>query len=228
MLKTNMRQYEDRMKRFVKNQLKTLPYASSISEDTLEELTYMVKNEYYEHNQIVFRSGDPTTRVYFVTMGEVDIFQEIGSQELIIDSLYQGCWIGAYKVLSGDKHVFTMRAGSDTTLHYLTKDSLSILMNEYGDFGKEISATRKYIENTNDPLVDFYCYKPIGIEFQGIKYLKLVVVKIIGWIRKINGKLFSVKHTRNQQAWAHDFNKMFNGINDFEHEWESEENKGEL
>ena len=198
-LRVRMRVYDDGMKRFIKNQLKTLPYASGISDDTLEEISYLVKHEYYENNKIVFRSGDPTTKVYFVTMGEVDIFREIGNKEFLIDTLYQGWWLGAYKVLNGDKHVFTMRAGSDTTLHYLTKDSISLLMNNYSDFNKEIIRTQNYMKYSKDPFVDYYWFKPKFTEIDHLKYLKLIVVKIIGWRRKIKGinKFFNKLEANN-------------------------------
>jgi CRP-like cAMP-binding protein len=155
MLKSKMRKYDDNLKRFVKNQLRTVPYIKPLCEETIEEISYYVNHEYYENNQIVFRAGDPVTKIYFVTMGEVDLFQEINDDEFIIDTLYQGCWIGAYKALTGDKHIFTMRAGSDTTLHYLSRDSISVIMNDCPDFAKESISTHRYMKWTRDPIVDF-------------------------------------------------------------------------
>uniref|UniRef100_A0A7S3KAY4 Cyclic nucleotide-binding domain-containing protein n=1 Tax=Euplotes crassus TaxID=5936 RepID=A0A7S3KAY4_EUPCR len=145
----------------------------------------MVKTEYYENRQVVFREGDPTTKVFFVSIGEVDIYSKFGDKEITIDSLYQGCWIGAYKVLTGDKHSFTMRAKTDTTLNYISKDDFSILQNGYFDLGKAISETINLMEKSEDPIVDFFCYKPLTEPSCMRTYFKLKIVKIISWIRKL-------------------------------------------
>ena len=185
LLKKKMRQYQDTLKVFVKNFLKDIPYIKDQNEDILEEIYYHIKPEYYEKQQIVFRTGDIVDRIYFIVSGEVDLLLNLNNEEFVIDTLYQGCWVGAYKVLVNGTHSHTMRTVSNCVIHYITKDSLAILMNSYSHLSKEVSLMNDYVDTTEEPIVDFCLYRHDAQSITGKQIVKLTIVKLIKWNRKI-------------------------------------------
>ena len=185
LLKKKMRQYQDTLKVFIKNFLKDIPYIKDQNEDILEEIYYHIKPEYYEKQQIVFRTGDIVDRIYFIVSGEVDLLLNLNNEEFVIDTLYQGCWVGAYKVLVNGTHSHTMRTVSNCVIHYITKDSLAILMNSYSHLSKEVSLMNDYVDTTEEPIVDFCLYRHDAQSITGKQIVKLTIVKLIKWNRKI-------------------------------------------
>ena len=90
LLKKRMRTYQDKLKSFLHHILRSIDYIKDLEEDSIEEISYHLKYEYYEKQQIVFRAGQSVDRIYFISTGEAEIFINYEGEEFIIDSLYQG------------------------------------------------------------------------------------------------------------------------------------------
>jgi cytochrome c553 len=59
MLKKKMKSYKDSYKTFQKEVLKSIDYMSNLSDDSIEEISYYLKQEDFEKDKIIFRAGDP-------------------------------------------------------------------------------------------------------------------------------------------------------------------------
>ena len=151
----------------------------------MEEIYYHLKPEYYEKQQIIFRTGKTVDKIYFIVSGEVDLLLDINNEEFVIDTLYQECWVGAYRMLINGTHTHTMRTVSNCVIHHITKDSLSILINTYSHLSKEVSMMKNYVDVTEEPIIDFSFYRDEAQTITGKQLVKLTIVKLIKWNRKI-------------------------------------------
>ena len=100
LLKEKMKTYNDKLKMFLKLILRTIPFMKNLSDDSIEEVSYHLKQSYYDPDEIIFRAGDPVDNIYVITRGEVELIANIDDQDFVAHHLYQGCFIGGYKILS--------------------------------------------------------------------------------------------------------------------------------
>lgn len=100
-----------------------------LSDDTIEEISYYLKQTDFEKDKIIFRAGDPVDCIYFVTNGRVIITVNINDSEVPIDTLHRGCSIGALGILASYNYSFTARAETKLSLLRLSKDDFKTLLN---------------------------------------------------------------------------------------------------
>lgn len=89
-LKHKLKSYNDKLKVFLKTLLQSIPFMSDLSNETLEEVSYHLKQKYYDADEIIYREGDKVDSILFVTRGDVELLLNIQGQEFIIHNLYQG------------------------------------------------------------------------------------------------------------------------------------------
>lgn len=115
LLKARRSEYNDEWKCFLKDNLKYIGYIKNVSDKTVEELSYCLREENVEKGTVIFRAGSPCDKLYFVADGEVDIMVKVGRREALLDTLYQACNIGEYGILGDYTHTFTAKAKSNPT-----------------------------------------------------------------------------------------------------------------
>lgn len=184
-MKENLKKYQDRLKLFCKLSLKEIPYLKKLSEKSLEEITYHLKQKYYDANDIIFRAGDAVEDIDLITRGEVDLILNVDNHDLVLHNLYQGCYMGGYKALSDNTYAHTARAVTNVTIHSLSKDSISLLQKNLSDFNTAIENAKGYIERTEDPIIGFGLFRYTNKNLNATKILKMAVIKVL----KINRDL---------------------------------------
>jgi len=65
--------YDDPWKRYLVSLLCKVIYFKHISDETLEELHYMLKPEYFEAGQLIFKHSESIDKIYLVIQGEIDM-----------------------------------------------------------------------------------------------------------------------------------------------------------
>ena len=65
-------------------------FMKNLSDKCIEEITYNLKQEYYEANDIIFRKGDSVEKIYLVTRGEINLLLDIDGKSFELHRLYQG------------------------------------------------------------------------------------------------------------------------------------------
>lgn len=178
-MKRNMKNYQDKLKQFLKIVIRGVPFFKNLSEDSIEEITYHLKQKYYQTDEIIFRAGSPVDYLQIITKGEVDLIMKIDNHELVSHNLYQGCHIGGYKILDDFAHSHTARAVNSVTLHYITKDSLSLLANNIPEINNSIEKAKNYIRNSQMPIIGFGIFKDPKGNISALEIFKMAVVKII-------------------------------------------------
>jgi CRP-like cAMP-binding protein len=179
-LKDGRKNYQDEWKVFMKDNLRYITYMKSLDNDTIEDLTYYLKEEIYQAGDIIFRAGDTVNKVYMIANGEIDIFVKIGKKEVVLDVLYQACNIGEYGILGDYKYTFTARVKKDAThMIYLTKDCLEICRTNHKKLDTEIEICSDWLENSGLPLVDFRLYRNMDSKKCTIEILKLAIARVM-------------------------------------------------
>ena len=85
-----MKSYSDSYKVFQKELVRSVDYMYDLSEDSVEEITYYLKQEDVERDKIIFRAGDPINKIYFISNGRIDVSINHKESEILIDTLYRG------------------------------------------------------------------------------------------------------------------------------------------
>lgn len=128
-LKQKMKSYHDPYKLFLKDLLLSIDYMRDLSEDSIEEISYYLKQVEYEKDKLIFRAGDPVNNIYFITNGRIKISVTLNDTEIAIETLYRGCCIGSIGIVGSYNHNFTARAETKVTLLMLSKDDFKTLLN---------------------------------------------------------------------------------------------------
>lgn len=124
-----MKEYKDSYKLFTKELVRNVDYIHGLSDNTVEEITYYLRQKHFEKDKILFRAGDSIDSIYFITNGSIKITVTINDTEVPLDTLYRGSSIGANGVLGHYNYNFTARTVSKVTLLVLTKESIKTLIN---------------------------------------------------------------------------------------------------
>ena len=180
-LKAKRKEYQDEYKLFIKDILRFIDYIKTVSEETVEELTYFIKEVSFEVDTMIFRAGAVVDRVYFIAEGEVDIIAKVGKREAVLDTLYQGCNIGEYGVLGDYTHSFSAKAKTNVSLMYIEREAVLNLRDKFSDLRKETNICIDYLENSGLPLVDFRIYRNTQKHNKQntVEVLKLAVARVM-------------------------------------------------
>ena len=179
-LREKLKSYNDKIKLFFYTSLRSIDFMSNLDNDIIEEITYHLKQTYYNADETICKAGDYVANLYFITRGEIELVYHINGFDIIIHNLYQGCYIGGYQILGNYNHKLTARTLSNTTLHLLSRDSLNILTNTIPEFKTNIDKATKYLNTTQDPLVGFGLFRDSLGSIQPKDILKTWVIKLIG------------------------------------------------
>uniref|UniRef100_A0A7S3K652 Cyclic nucleotide-binding domain-containing protein n=1 Tax=Euplotes crassus TaxID=5936 RepID=A0A7S3K652_EUPCR len=179
-LKEGRKNYQDEWKVFLKENLKFFSFIKNCRDETVEELTYYLRDDIYNAGDMIFSAGSQIDKTYFIANGEVEILVKIGHKEVILDVLYQACNIGEYGILGDFKHTFSGRAKKNGThMVYLTKQSLEKCRIKFPELYSETERCREYLEQSGLPLVDFRLYRPYTSIQNSVEILKLAIARIM-------------------------------------------------
>lgn len=188
-LKEKMKSYNDSYKVFLKQLIRSVDYMSKLCEDSVEEISYYLKQEDYEKDKIIFRAGDSVNNVYFITNGRVNITINVSETDISIDTLYRGCWIGSNGIIYNSNFSFTARAETKVTILKLSKEDFKTLINSCDDLDKEVFSLKEYYYNTEKPYSDFRVFRDPENEFTIKDIAKLSVTRLL----RINRNLIKYK-----------------------------------
>lgn len=178
-IKEKRKEYQDEYKLFVKDNLRYIDYIKNCSEETLENLTYYIKEESYEAESIIFRAGQEVDKVIFIGEGEVDIIVKVGKNEATLDTLYQACNIGEYGILGEYTRTFTAKAKTNVTIMYITKEAIMNTRERFNDLYQETEKCLDYLENSGLPLVDFRLFRTTKSIQNSVEILKLAIARVM-------------------------------------------------
>jgi CRP-like cAMP-binding protein len=163
--------YKDKWKKFIKRVLANIDYLGyGMSDKIIEELYYKVEIVKVNKDTYLFQSGKSCKEIHIIVNGEVDIFIKSNkTYESYLDTMYQGCCIGSYSVLTGDDYSISGKAKTDCTLLKLSYEALEEMRKKYDELNFTLSEYEDYIENEGLPYCDFKLYRTILSKLRPIK-----------------------------------------------------------
>ena len=137
-LKSGRNNYQDNRKLFMKTLIRYVGYIKQYSEETVEELTYLLKQETYNAGDIMFKQGYLVKKIHLVAIGEIEIMVNFGKKEVVLDTLFQACNIGEHGVLDDHRQTFTAVAkNNNTQVITLSKECLKIARQKFDDLREQ-------------------------------------------------------------------------------------------
>ena len=173
--------YNDRWKKFVKRTLESIEYFNEPKlEKIREELFYKLEILNIKKDTTIFQNGKPWREIYIIANGEVNIFIENNDKnESYLDTVYQGCSIGSYSILTGDDYSINGKAKTDWTLLKLTYEKLEEVRKEFDELDYIISEYEDYIESEGLPYCDFKLYRAGLSKMKPIKKFQIGIRRIV-------------------------------------------------
>ena len=109
----------------LKNAIVKTDYFSRLPDEVLEDLVYMLKQERFESDNVIFREGDPCRGIMYLMEGNIDICHSENGQEIVVDTLYPGSYLFSYTLLDGFSIQLTGIARGKVSLLVLPEQSLN-------------------------------------------------------------------------------------------------------
>lgn len=101
---------------------------------TTEEFTamyYALKLEKYHSDDVIVRSGETDTSLYFLNSGFVGIYCQHGSHEVFLKRMQPGDILGVEQFFSVSIWTVTLKAQSEVQIHVLDRDMLTGMQNSH-------------------------------------------------------------------------------------------------
>lgn len=101
--------------------------------------------------EILFREGDTGERMYIVVSGELEILKAPDShEELILNRIYEGEYIGEMSLITGAPRTASVRASGETVLLSMSRAQLMDLLQRHPHLASDmVSVLSHRLDNTN-------------------------------------------------------------------------------
>ena len=79
--------------------------------------------------------------------------------DVSMDTLYTGCNIGSYSVITGDDYTISGKAQIDCTILTIETSTLVYLRNTFDEINSRLNEYEDYISDNGLPLLDYKMYR---------------------------------------------------------------------
>jgi uncharacterized membrane protein len=105
--------------------LANIPVFESLTSDELQVLAARLQDQFAEANDVVFRQGDPGSRLYLIADGAVQISYGEGATKIALADLFTGQYFGELSLFDGAPRSATATAVRKT--HLMTLDGADVV-----------------------------------------------------------------------------------------------------
>lgn len=152
-LKKRISTYNDRLRTFQKQMLRNVDFFERLPEETINELSLTLREQFYEKNALAFESGSQVEHIIFILHGELDLIVKMDNgEEVVIDTLFQGCNVGGYSAICESSYTFYARARSNISAYTLSRDSIEEFRKVLVDLDDELALFERYSEANGLPV----------------------------------------------------------------------------
>ena len=103
-----------------------------------ETASYFLNQSFYNKGDVIFREKEDIDKVIIVSKGRIELCYNIDGQETAIHSLTPGAHIGGYQIHGHYQHVFTAKAHSKVTVHYITKTDFKFWLKIHPNLNQDL------------------------------------------------------------------------------------------
>ena len=135
-------------------------YFGNLPEDEIEDLVYMLKQEQFEHENVIFREGDACRGIMYLMEGKIEISHVEEGQDIVVDTLNPGSYLFTYTFLTIQPIQITGVAKGRVNLLVLPMNSLNFTRRLNSKLREEIYKIENYIDENGVPKCDYTRYRP--------------------------------------------------------------------
>lgn len=155
-LKKKISTYNDNWRIFQKKILRNVDFFNRLDEPTIDELSLTFRDKFYEKDSYAFESGEPVDSIIFVLHGELELIVKMDNgTEKVIDTLFQGCHVGAYSMIWESVYNFYGRARTNVQAYTLSRESIEEFRKVLVDLDDEVAFFERYSEANGIPVWDY-------------------------------------------------------------------------
>lgn len=135
------------------------PLLANFNANELALLSSFGDSRSYQPGDIVIRQGDENDHLYLVLKGKLEVLQEVDGADRVVAVLEAGDSLGEVSIYDPGPASATVRAGSDSEVWLITRDSLDRLHTAspkvaYRLLTRITTCLSKRMRDMNDKLVD--------------------------------------------------------------------------
>lgn len=184
--------YNDKCKRFIKHVVSSIDYFSyDIPDKILDEMAYMFEVITIEKDTFLFKKGSSCKEMYVITNGELDIYIGTYKQDTHLDTLYAGCIIGSYGILTCDDYRFSGKAKTNMTVLKLPYYKLQELRVGYEKLDIMLSDYEEYLDANGMPYCDYKLYRSSKHKLSPVAKLRNGIKRVISIVRSSHNSGFA-------------------------------------
>lgn len=135
------------------------PLLANFNANELTLLSSFGDSRSYQPGDVVIRQGDENDNLYLVLKGKLEVLQEVDDVDQVVAVLEAGDSLGEVSIFDPGPASATVRAGSDSEVWLITRDSLERLHTAnpkvaYRLLTRITTCLSKRMRDMNDKLVD--------------------------------------------------------------------------
>ncbi len=133
------------------NLLARIPFFTDLPEDELDRIMAQLEIVNVKSGEILFREGDPGENMYIVVSGDLEILMAPDTDnELILNRVPQGEYIGEMSLVTGAPRTASVRAHGDVVLLSMSRAQLLDLLHKHPQLASTmVSVLSHRLDNTN-------------------------------------------------------------------------------
>lgn len=135
------------------------PLLANFKANELTLLSSFGDSRSYQKDDVVITQGDENDHLYLVLKGKLEVLQEVDGEDRVVAMLEAGDSLGEVSIFDPGPASATVRAGSETEVWLITRDSLDALHAAnpkvaYRLLSRITTCLSKRLRDMNDRLVD--------------------------------------------------------------------------
>lgn len=133
------------------NLLARIPFFTDLPEDELDRILAQLEIVNLKSGEILFREGDPGENMYIVVSGDLEILMAPDTDnELILNRIPQGEYIGEMSLVTGAPRTASVRAHGDVVLLSMSRAQLMDLLQQHPQLASTmVNVLSHRLDNTN-------------------------------------------------------------------------------
>jgi serine phosphatase RsbU (regulator of sigma subunit) len=133
------------------NLLARIPFFTDLPADELDRIMAQLEIVNMRSGEILFREGDPGEHMYIVVSGDLEILMAPNTDnELILNRIYQGEYIGEMSLITGAPRTASVRAHGDVVLLSMSRGQLMNLLQDHPQLASTMVHVLSHrLDNTN-------------------------------------------------------------------------------
>ena len=151
-LKLGIYAYNDRMKRFIIENITKIEYFKDIGDDALHDIIYSLQTKKYQKDEILQEPGDNATSLFFLQDGVIEIFTKTENNHVfMLEKLFRGSIINYRTFFMEEDGKVYYRFGRNSICSILTYDVMLDLSTRHKTLQQQFLQFKKNTIQENKP-----------------------------------------------------------------------------